>query len=268
MAGVPAISVLFVSASMKQFKTEAVILNTSDVYDTDRSFLLFTREFGKVRARAKGVRKPTSRLTGHLLQYLPTQLELIQTGGGYLIVQAQIASDTAAAYPSNPILFSSQAAIVAETINRLFIDADPHPVIYDGLVYTLERLRELAQSENEVSKAQLVAVEFLIKCLVELGYTPQLEHCVLTGEILTEDFLGWSSQLGGVLGEAGWQQAGGTGQRIQSGRTIVALRQFATPRFMAERLQMAAEVQKELCGVIYHYVQTQIGQPLKSVIPS
>ena len=251
---------------MKQFKTEAVILNTTDVYDADRSFLLFTREFGKARARAKGVRKPGSRLTGHLLHYLPTQLEIIQTGGGGLIVQAHIASELAASYPDNPLLFSQQAAIVAESLNRLFIDDDPHPIIYDGLVYTLERLRELSQEGANAGKTRMVVVEFLLKCLVELGYSPQLEHCVLTSEPLVEDFLVWNSQLGGVVGETGWQQAGRVGQRIQSPRTIVALRQFTAPRFMAERLQMTDEVQNEVCSIIYHYVQTQIGQPLRSVV--
>ena len=77
---------------MRTKKTEAVILGTRDIFDADRSYLLFTREFGKLWARAKGVRRPGSRLSGHLLTCLPTELELHENGGYYLITSAAVKS--------------------------------------------------------------------------------------------------------------------------------------------------------------------------------
>lgn len=248
---------------MRQYKTEAVILDTTDVFDSDRSLLIFSRELGKIRARARGVRKPTSKLTGHLLEYLPTQLELVESGGWFLIVQAQLLNKyaTSSAYPEAALPFLKQAAILAESINRLFIDNDPHPAIYDGLVYTLDRLREQAGSEV----ADLLVAEIIWKSLAELGYQPQLQQCVLTGAELQEDSLAWSSVLGGVLSAEGYQKAAGEVRRITSGRTLVTLRQLLRPQFMAEHLRMPAEVQKETVALIYDYAQTIIGQPLRSV---
>lgn len=253
----------------KQFKTEAVILDTTDVFDADRSFLLFTRELGKVRARAKGVRRPTSKLTGHLLPYLPSQLELQESGGWFLVIQAQIISrySSGQPYPENPVLFLQQAAVLAESLNRLFQDLDAHPAVYEGLVYTLDRLREICQENlpHLKKKSQLIAAEFLVKCLAELGYRPELEKCVVTGQKISQEFIGWSSQLGGVLAREGYGRAAGDSTVLRHPQTVVALRQFLQPYFMAEKLGMPDEVQEEVTWVTEDYLQTQIGQPLKSL---
>lgn len=251
---------------MREQKTEAVILDTTDVFDADRSLLLFTRELGKVRARAKGVRKSTSRLTGHLLSYIPTQLELVESGGWYLVVQAQILSHYASVetYPSDALQFLRQAAVLAEAVSKLFVDHDPHPVIYDGLVYTLDRLRDLCEGGVSGVKNRLVMAEFLLKCLAEMGYRAELFSCVLTGKELDPEFIGWSSQMGGVLTKEGYGQANG-GLILSSPKTVVALRQLLRSEFMAERLGMAEEVQQEVSRVAYDYLQTQIGMPLKSL---
>jgi DNA repair protein RecO (recombination protein O) len=254
---------------MRERKTEAVILDTTEVFDTDRSYLLFSREYGKVRARGKGVRRPGSRLSGHLLPYLPIQLELVETGEWFLIVQAQMLSQytTAGGYPDNSLLFLQQAGVVAEAMNRLFIDKDPHPEVYDGLVFTLDRLRDLCSLERVETayRTQMIAAEFLLKCLAELGYRPELFRCVVTGEELQESFLGWSSRYGGLLSEAGYRQVSNEAFPLTSSRTVVALRQFLEPNFVAERLNMPEEVQKEVARIIFDYLQNQIGQPLRSL---
>lgn len=250
---------------MQQRKTEAVILDTTDVFDADRSYLLFSKELGKIRARAKGVRKPTSRLTGHLLPFLPIQMELILSGGWYLVVQAHLlnkyASDSS--YPDNPLTFLKFAAIVSESVNRLFIEADPHPAIYEGLVYTLDRLRSVA---HQSQTAELVVAEFLLKALSELGYRAELQKCVVTGEEIKPDFIAWSSGLGGVLSKEGYGQAEGDAWVLRSPKTIIGLRQLLEPDFRAERLQMEPEIQAEMSQVVYHFVQSTLGQPLKSLL--
>lgn len=253
---------------MNYLKTEAIILNTVEVFDSDRSFLLFTRESGKIWARAKGVRKPTSKLTGHLLSYLPTKLELVGSESRYIITGAQIDdSYKQGGYPENSLLFQQQAAIVAEVVNRLFTEQDAHTDIYDGLAYTLARLQALSGNLETTTAAQLVTVEFIIKSLAELGYKPQLHVCVVTGEVIQKDSIAWSSLKGGVLSKKGFDETG-QGLRVNDSRTIVVIRQFLTPQFWAERIAMPDDVQKEVLTILYDYVQTQIGQPLRSLFGS
>ena len=253
---------------MKYLKTEAIILDTADVFEADRSLLLFTRELGKLRARARGVRKPTSRLTGHLLQYIPTELELHGSdNGSWTVTGAQVLSRYVelGSYPDNALLFSQQAAILVEAISKLYNDQEAHPSVYGGLAYTLDRLRALCEGTGDAPRARLVAAEFIMKALSELGYEAQLKVCVLTGQPVSPDFIGWSSQLGGVLSEEGFKQSAGTGRRVQDARAIVLLRQFLRPEFTAERVAVTPEAGNEAMKLVYDYVQTQIGQPLRSL---
>ena len=58
------------------YKTEAIILRWRKLGEADRILTLFTPAFGKMEAKAKGVRKTTSRLSGHLQPLNRCQLQL------------------------------------------------------------------------------------------------------------------------------------------------------------------------------------------------
>lgn len=242
--------------AIQNFKTEAIILATTDVFDADRSYLLFTREYGKLRARGKGVRRPTSRLTGHLLPFLPTQLELVPAGGWHLITQAHIVER--GVYPENSIDYLRQAELLAEGIDRLLEEGTSHPHLYDGLVYSLERLREGRHP-------LLVVAEYFLKCMVTMGYHPELTRSVIGGGTLQPDSLLWSSMLGGVGNRPEFAGVEGAGVVFPiSSQTIVALRQLVRPQFLAEKIAMPDDVRSEVVRIVFDYVQTQIGKPLRA----
>ncbi|MFN2162508.1 MAG: DNA repair protein RecO, partial [Candidatus Promineifilaceae bacterium] len=50
----------------RTYRTEAIVLKRSDFGEADRLLTLYSKEFGKIRAIAKGARKPQSRKTGHV----------------------------------------------------------------------------------------------------------------------------------------------------------------------------------------------------------
>src|SRR5579859_2809673 len=49
----------------RTYRAEAIVLKTLDLGEADRILTLLTRHFGKVKAVAKGIRRPTSRLAGY-----------------------------------------------------------------------------------------------------------------------------------------------------------------------------------------------------------
>ena len=51
---------------MREFTVEAIVLGLEEVGEYDRRFFLYTRDFGKVVARATSIRKITSKLAGHM----------------------------------------------------------------------------------------------------------------------------------------------------------------------------------------------------------
>lgn len=52
--------------SKRIFTTTALVLKKTAIGEADRNFLLFTKEMGKIMARAVGVRKLKSRKGGNL----------------------------------------------------------------------------------------------------------------------------------------------------------------------------------------------------------
>lgn len=48
------------------YSTEGVVLKKSDAGETDVLFTLYTKEYGKIRVRAQGVKKESAKLKGHL----------------------------------------------------------------------------------------------------------------------------------------------------------------------------------------------------------
>jgi len=48
------------------YKTDAIVLRRSNLGEADKILTLYTPNLGKIRAIAKGVRRPTSKLGGHV----------------------------------------------------------------------------------------------------------------------------------------------------------------------------------------------------------
>ena len=73
----------------RSLKVDAVILRHSDYGEADRLLTLFTREAGKLRAIAKGVRKMQSRKAGHLEPFTQVTLMLAQGHDLWIVTQAE-----------------------------------------------------------------------------------------------------------------------------------------------------------------------------------
>jgi DNA repair protein RecO (recombination protein O) len=68
---------------------EAIVLSHHDWGEADRLLWLYTRELGKVRVVAKGVRKLRSRKAGHLEPFAHTRLQLARGRDMLIVTQAE-----------------------------------------------------------------------------------------------------------------------------------------------------------------------------------
>ena len=71
------------------YKTEGIVLRHGDMGEADRLITLFTPYRGKLRAVAKGARRPTSKLAGHIEQFTHTNVLIARGRSLDLITQAQ-----------------------------------------------------------------------------------------------------------------------------------------------------------------------------------
>ena len=67
---------------------EAIVLQTHNVGEADRFCILLTRERGKIPARARGVRKPKSRMGGSLLALQRISVTVHEGSAGFMITAA------------------------------------------------------------------------------------------------------------------------------------------------------------------------------------
>lgn len=59
-------------------KTEAIILKSADLGETDRLLTIYAKEFGKIQIVARGTKKPESKLRYHLEPFGHSHLILIE----------------------------------------------------------------------------------------------------------------------------------------------------------------------------------------------
>jgi DNA repair protein RecO (recombination protein O) len=178
---------------MSTEKATAIIIRGTDFSETSKVVTLWTKEFGKVRALAKGGRRLKSNFDVALDLLTVCGIVFIRKSSGTLdlLTEArveerfpQLRGDLAALYG---------AYYVAEMLGDWTQDYDPHPTLFDEAIATLRNL-----GQTGVPAGPCVA-HFELVLLRELGYGPALNFCADCGEELTGQNLAFSAAGGGVL---------------------------------------------------------------------
>jgi recombinational DNA repair protein (RecF pathway) len=105
---------------MQEYVTDAIVLRKDTQGDLDGRYTLFTKRFGKIRAKAKSSRKITSKLAPHLEPGIVAKIRFIDTKGTQLI---DALKSTRLTLPLNDLHFLSQ----------LLPDAEPEPALWELL---------------------------------------------------------------------------------------------------------------------------------------
>jgi DNA repair protein RecO (recombination protein O) len=179
---------------MSQFRSirvHAIVLRHADWGEADRLVTLYTREQGKLRAVAKGVRKITSRKAGHLEPFTQVKLQLARGRDLFIVTQA----DTVDAYlPLRASLeLTGTASYLVELIDRFVYEEEGTiPTLYRLLADTLKRL---ATGEDP----WLAVRYYEMRLLDYLGFRPQLTECANCGRKIEAEDQFFSYSAGGVI---------------------------------------------------------------------
>src|SRR6476619_8250453 len=131
------------SAREHLYKSEAVVMKRIDLGEADKIVTIFTPHFGKLRVVAKGVRKVTSRLAGHVELF--TRGQMLLAKGRNLDIVTQ--SETVDAYrPLHEDLSRiAHASYAAELLDKLTPDALEN---YPAYKLTVETFQHLCHDED------------------------------------------------------------------------------------------------------------------------
>ena len=172
------------------YHTEAIVLRTSPLGEADRLLTVFSPGIGKLRATARGVRKPTSRLGGHLDPLTRSMLTLTKGQSLDTITGA----DARESFPGvkSDLGRLSRAIYLVELVDLLNPLEVPSPGTYSLF---LEGLRGLGTGAD----ADLILRYLELQLLGHGGFLPELRQCAeCHGQISPrKHFL--SPAAGGVL---------------------------------------------------------------------
>ena len=238
----------------RSFRLEAVVLRHNDWGEADRLVNLYTRERGKVRAVAKGVRKLRSRKAGHLEPFTRLSLQLSRGRDLPIITQAETLD---AFLPlREDLILVGYTSYVVELVDRFTYEDEENRSLYRLLVDTLTRLA----SRHE---PPLVVRYYEIRLLDLLGFRPHLFQCAnCENEIKPEDQY-FSSALGGVLCPNCGR--GRSGVRPVSTSALKYLRHFQRSSYAeARRAQVDPAVAREMEVLMQHYLTHLLERSLNS----
>src|SRR6266849_5871357 len=166
-------------------KATALVLRTTDWSETSRIATLWTREFGKVRALAKGGRRLKSNFESALDLLTVCSIVLLRKSSGSLdlLTEAQVVKRFPRLRTDLTALYA--AYYLAELLSDWTEEYDPHPSLFDEALATLQDLgasKEKPASSGKPGFAVAVGprlARFELVLLRELGYSPTLDVCAV-----------------------------------------------------------------------------------------
>ncbi len=228
----------------RTLRTEAVVLRHNNWGEADRLLWLYTRQAGKVRAIAKGVRKLRSRKAGHLEPFTRVSLLLARGREMWIITQAEAVD---AYLPLRQDLIRvGYASYVVELLDRFTYEEGENIPLYNLLIDTLVRL-------NVEEDPALATRYYEVRLLDYLGYRPQLVECAGCGANIRPEDQYFSAAQGGVLcPNCG---AGTQGAMPISVVALKYLRHFQRSDWeAASRARLTPGVARELENLMHHYL--------------
>ena len=231
------------------YKDEGVVLKTIKLGEADRIVTLFTRDHGKVRAVAKGIRKTKSRFGARLEPF--TQAAVLVYRGRSLdtITQADILTSFHEVREDYTRLTS--AAALADIVEKITPERERATSTYRLLVDGLDALK--------AGKGATVVPAFLVKLLSISGYHPQLTTCAGCGETAA-GLGGFSPALGGAVCVSCWPDD-------RDALTVSIDRLRLLGRLLDRDFGEPAEAgdAEELTDVLRRYAESHLERPLRSL---
>jgi DNA repair protein RecO (recombination protein O) len=148
------------------YKAEAIILKRHNVGEADRILTVFSKQFGKMRILAKGVRRIISRRAGHLEVFTHVVLTLHSTK--LLDIVTEASSIRNGSLFDRDAIRLGYAYCMCELVDQLLADHQEHEDIFfllrDGLMGLL--------TTDTVESYQIILSDFTHQLLWRLGFLP------------------------------------------------------------------------------------------------
>ena len=238
----------------RMYKTEAIVLRQRRFGEADRFLTVYTPAHGKMDVKARGVRKTTSRMSGHLQPLTRCMLSLARGHVSDVVTGCETLESFQPLREDLERL--SRALYAVELIDRMVPERVHGYPTYRLLTETLRRLAE-AEDQDQVLRF------FEMRLVDQCGFRPELEVCVGCGSALepVENF--FAPLSGGVVcrGCVG----GLTGTRVLSVNGLKVLRLLQRGSYNdVVRVRMDGQLADEVERHLRSYIVTVLERDVNS----
>ncbi len=238
----------------RNYQTEAIIIKKTKLGEADRILTLLTPHLGKIHAVAKGVRRPKSKMAGHLELLTHSQISLARGRNLDTITGSQTINSFLPL--KSDLNLTSYALYVAELTDQFTVDRMEN---YEVFTLLLDTLKQLCQENNK----EIILRYFEMQLLNEAGYRPELQQCVVCHNLLEPVTNYFSSAAGGIICPVCSQSHSFVFPLSVNALKVMRILQkgdFAT----AIKLKMNPELAYELEEVIRRYLKYILEREVKS----
>ncbi len=242
---------------MPSEKATALVIRTVEFSETSLVVTLFTREFGKIGALAKGARRLKGPFESALdllalcrIVFLHKSSEALD-----LLTEAKLLRRFRPAGHDLSGLYAGY--YVAELLDGLTDEDDPHPELFDLADETLAALMAGDSAAKWIVRFELIALRLL-------GHIPSLDACVQCGATVAAAAgrVAFGQLDGGVLCPT--CRKGKKQVVMVSAGVLRVMSQLAdADRHAWRRLEISARMLGELRGLLNHYLTQLLGRKPK-----
>jgi DNA repair protein RecO (recombination protein O) len=244
------------STKERLYRTDGLILRRTDFGEADRLLTVFTPERGKLRLLAKGVRKITSRKSGHVELFMLTNMLVARARTWDIVSQAEIVEPYRIL--REDLDKTGHAYYLAELVDRFTEEHDPNAPLFELLALTLAHL------EHE-DDAFIVLRYFELHLLSLTGFQPQLYFCVVCQEALEPVENNYFHVVGGGT-------LCPTHGQTRPNAELLSLRLLKVLRFLQteswaklSKLQLTSTTRQQVESLLLGYITFTLERQLKSV---
>lgn len=130
------------------------VVKKLEVGEYDQLIVLYTKEFGKIKAVAKSIAKPESKQAAHLDILNLVDFELVQ-GNGHPIITSSVSIKTYSSIKKN-LQALALSSFLTEIIDKLIYDYDPDINLWNFFVRFFDSL------DSGISKGESISYEQLL----------------------------------------------------------------------------------------------------------
>lgn len=238
---------------MASEKSLAIVLRVVDFSETSVVATLFTQDFGKISALAKGARRPKGPFEAALDLLAVCRIVFIHKSSDALDLLTEAKLDCRFRAASRDLSRLYAGYYVAELLRELTDFGDPHPELFGEAERALRSLDSSGDPRQTIFRFELATLDLL-------GHLPSFDRCVGCDDpIVVGGRVPFGLLAGGVLCD---RCRSGKRQVISvSSETIAAMRRLSEGGESEEEKTRAPL--GEARGLLNRYLSHLVGRPLR-----